>query len=461
MPLLAAYFMAHPPLAIPSVGKGRERDIPAVLEAYDAIARQIAALEPATLIFITPHSTVYADYFHLSPGKGATGDMSAFGAPGTRFDTLYDRELADAIALCAGKAGIAAGGEGERDARLDHGCMVAMWYINRRFKNYRAVRLSPSGMGVSRHYRMGMCVQEAVQMTGRDAVLVASGDLSHKLTADGPYGYAAEGALFDRAVTDAFGRADFLSLMNLSPALRECAAECGYSPAVMLAGCMDGRNTQARLLAYEGPFGVGYAMAAFTAGEPNAERRFLSGHQAAVLRESQAKRATEDPCRALARQSLEHAVLTGGKLPLPKGLPAEMTGRKAGVFVSLSIGGRLRGCIGTITPVTGSIAEEINENAVSAGLHDHRFEPVTPNELPLLVYKVDVLGPAEAIEGPEALDVKRYGVIVSSGSKRGLLLPNLEGVDTVAEQIAIARGKAGISERETVTLKRFEVIRHE
>jgi AMMECR1 domain-containing protein len=112
-------------------------------------------------------------------------------------------------------------------------------------------------------------------------------------------------------------------------------------------------------------------------------------------------------------------------------------------------------------PTTGSIALEIIQNAVSAGFSDPRFPQVTAEELPHLVYKVDVLMPPEEISGPEALDVRRYGVIVTSGGRRGLLLPDLEGVDTVEEQIDIARQKAGIPASAKLRLERFEVIRHE
>ena len=131
------------------------------------------------------------------------------------------------------------------------------------------------------------------------------------------------------------------------------------------------------------------------------------------------------------------------------------------MFVSLKEEGKLRGCIGTIAPVRGSVAEEIIENAVSAAVRDPRFHAVEPEELERLVYSVDVLGETETIDSPEELDVKRYGVVVSRGRRRGLLLPNLEGVDTVEEQIDIARRKAGIPEdAEDIRLERFEVVRH-
>ena len=129
--------------------------------------------------------------------------------------------------------------------------------------------------------------------------------------------------------------------------------------------------------------------------------------------------------------------------------------------MSLHKDGRLRGCIGTIGATQRNVAEEIIENAVSASSKDPRFEPVRPDELEALEISVDVLGPAESIPSKEYLDVKRYGVIVTKGWKRGLLLPNLDGVDTVDEQVSIALQKAGLSEREkNYELQRFEVVRH-
>jgi AmmeMemoRadiSam system protein A len=146
---------------------------------------------------------------------------------------------------------------------------------------------------------------------------------------------------------------------------------------------------------------------------------------------------------------------------LPDDLQTELFQNRAGVFVSLHKNGQLRGCIGTIAPTTDNVALEIIQNAISAGMSDNRFDPVEASELPLLTYKVDILSAPRAISSDEELDVKRYGVIVSSGSKRGLLLPNLEGIDSPQQQIDIARKKAGISEGEPIRVERFEVIRHE
>ena len=175
----------------------------------------------------------------------------------------------------------------------------------------------------------------------------------------------------------------------------------------------------------------------------------------------QKREQQEDAYIQLARQAVEAHVRTGKLLPVPAGLPEEMYQDRAGVFVSIKEDGQLRGCIGTLQAVQPSIAEEIIHNAVSSSSRDPRFPPIRSGELDRLIISVDVLGPMEEIDTPDKLDVRRYGVVVSKGYRRGLLLPNLEGVDTVEAQIAIARQKAGIGEEEKVQLERSEVIRHE
>ncbi|MBQ3867541.1 MAG: AmmeMemoRadiSam system protein A, partial [Clostridia bacterium] len=167
-----------------------------------------------------------------------------------------------------------------------------------------------------------------------------------------------------------------------------------------------------------------------------------------------------DPYVKLARASVEAWVLRRERIPAPKDLPEEMLARRAGAFVSLHRNGQLRGCIGTILATRKNVAEEIIRNAVSACSCDDRFTPVRAEELAGLEISVDVLGAPEPVASMAELDVKRYGVIVSRGLKRGLLLPDLDGVDTVEEQVDIARRKGGIRADEPYELERFEVVRH-
>ena len=171
-------------------------------------------------------------------------------------------------------------------------------------------------------------------------------------------------------------------------------------------------------------------------------------------------REKEDAYVRLARAAVDAWVRERRVLDIPEAAPEDMLSRQAGTFVSIHKNGSLRGCIGTISATRPSIAQEIVGNAIAASTRDPRFEPIEEDELMNLEITVDVLGDTERISGPEMLDVKRYGVIVTRGDRRGLLLPNLDGVDTVEEQISIARQKAGIRPEEAVELERFEVVRH-
>jgi len=162
----------------------------------------------------------------------------------------------------------------------------------------------------------------------------------------------------------------------------------------------------------------------------------------------------------LARETIENYIKQGKIITPPLGLPEEMINQKAGVFVSLKKNGNLRGCIGTFMPTQGNVAQEIIKNAISAAVDDPRFSPVNASELKELTISVDVLSAPEEVKDISQLDPKKYGVIVSSGYKKGLLLPDLEGVDTVEYQIDIAKRKAGIYPGEKVKLYRFEVKRY-
>jgi len=453
--------MPHPPLLIPAVGRGKEKEIPNTLVAMERVALEIKDLAPETIIFVTPHSTIYADYFHISPGQSASGDFARFGSHATYLETTYDCALVNEISKLVARNGIYAGTDGERDAQLDHGVMVPMWYTNKHFTDYRSIRVSQSGLSKAEHYSFGQAIAKAVELSGRRVVLVASSDLSHKLREDAPYGFATEGAKFDSAVTQSLSSGDFLSLFEIPHTLREAAGECGYNSLMILAGCFDRLDVETELMSYECPFGVGYAVASF---EPKGEcesRNILEKYVERVEKRMADMRKTESRHQELARRSLERKIRSNETTSVYKDLPDEMLNVRAGVFVSIHKDSMLRGCIGTISPTTQNIADEIVQNAISAGLNDSRFSPVTAEELPLLQYKVDVLSAPEKIDGIDELDVKRYGVIVKSGLKRGLLLPNLDGVDTVEEQVEIARNKAGIRKDEKIELERFEVTRYE
>lgn len=460
MSILLSAIVPHPPIILPSIGQGQEHEIRATIASYREIARRVRRLAPDTIVIISSHATSYADYFHISPGKKARGDLKRFGAEQQQVNVTYDEEFALALEKNAKRAGVSAGMKGEREKALDHGTIIPLSFLAEHELTSEVVRIGISAQSPAEHYRLGKCIKKTAEELNRSVVVVASGDLSHKLLETGPYGYNANGPEFDRQATESMAKGDFLRLMTLDATLCEEAAECGLGTFWMLAGTLDRMNVKSELLSYEGPFGVGYAVAAFTPENADESRAFDVLYQRAEREQLNGVRATEDAFVRLARETVEAFVRSGETPALPEELPEEMGNRRAGVFVSLKINGKLRGCIGTISAVTENIAHEIVRNAVAACSEDPRFDPVRPDELERITYSVDVLGSTERIDSMEQLDSKRYGVIVVSGYRKGLLLPNLEGVDTVEEQVKIAKRKAGIPENERCRMERFEVVRH-
>ena len=460
MSIVAAYMVPHPPMIIPEVGRGSESQITETIRAYQQAADEIAALKPETIIISSPHATLYADYFHISPGEKASGDFGRFRAPEVSFREKYDTALVRTICELADGQGFPAGTMGERDRQLDHGTMVPLYFAEQKYRDFQLVRVGLSGLSLAEHYAFGQIIQQAVNRTGRKAVYIASGDLSHKLQEYGPYGFAAEGPEYDKRIMDVCSRGAFGELFDFDESFCDKAAECGHRSFVIMAGALDGMMVEARQLCHQDVTGVGYGICTFHPAGESPERKFLDRYRENQEKRLRAIREKEDPYVRLARMTVESYTREGKKPEVPGWVTEEMRNRRAGVFVSIHKEGKLRGCIGTILPVRDSIAKEIISNAVSACARDPRFDPIRPDELDRLEISVDVLTEPEAISGREELDVRRYGVIVSSGHKRGLLLPDLDGVDTVDEQISIAMRKGGITSRDKITLERFEVVRH-
>ncbi|MEI7884155.1 MAG: AmmeMemoRadiSam system protein A [Clostridia bacterium] len=460
MPLIGTFIVPHPPLIIPEVGKGQEQKISKTIAAYQEIARRIAKLRPDTIIVTTPHATMYADYLHISPGTHAAGNFQDFGATTVQLEVDYDMDFIQKLISIANEEKLAVGTLGAKTKTLDHGTMVPLYFINQTYQAYQLVRISLAGLSPLFHYQFGKCIAKVAEQSEKKIIIVASGDLSHKLKADGPYGLAEEGEIFDQQLTSAMKQGDFLRFLSFDGDFCEAAAECGLRSFIIMAGALDGKAIHAELLSYEGTFGVGYAVAAYKIIGIDESRHFDQLFIAAEAERIAGIKLAEDEYVSLARQSLEYYVKTHEVIRQPAKLPDDLSKGRAGVFVSLKINGRLRGCIGTILPTKANIAAEIIRNAISAGTEDPRFEPVRADELNQLVYSVDVLGKASLVASIEELDVKRYGLIVTAKEKRGLLLPNLTGVDTPQQQVDIALQKAGISKNEVYSMERFEVVRH-
>jgi len=223
----------------------------------------------------------------------------------------------------------------------------------------------------------------------------------------------------------------------------------------MLGGFIEGSDVTTRVHSYEYPWGVGYLCAVVTPSD------LLDDLTSKSLFDSLGGMPgdEESPPVALARATIESHILHERTLDLPTDLSGVLAS-KAGAFVSLHRKDQLRGCIGTTGPTRPSLAEEIMANAVQAATRDPRFPPLDVSELADLEISVDVLHEPESVLGLDDLDPSRYGVIVTRDWRRGLLLPDLEGVDTATAQVEIAKRKASIAPEESVTIERFRVDRY-
>ncbi len=459
--IIGAVMVPHPPLAVHEIGRGEEFKIHDTLNGYRAAMEFIASLKPDTVIVTSPHAVMYRDWFNVSGGKQAYGDFENFRAGNVAFDAAYDEEFTDCLTEKCEEEGFPAGTQYDRDKMLDHGTMVPLYFLNQVFSGYRLVRIGLSGLPLRMHYQLGIYLKEVSEKLGRRTVIIGSGDLSHCQKADGPYGFREQGPEYDRRIMKTMGTAEFSELFRYDSAFLNEAQECGHRSFVIMAGALDGTEVIPHVYSHEATFGVGYGIVTYEICGRNDRRHFLDAWLEEEKEAQDRKRQKEDIYVQLARKSVESWVSRNRVLKVPEGLPAEMMQKQAGTFVSIHEDGELRGCIGTISACRKNIAEEIIANAVSACSKDPRFNPVTADELPYLEISVDVLSEAEPVSDRSQLDAKKYGVICTLGFRRGLLLPNLEGVDTVDEQIEIACRKAGIDpDEEGIQLERFEVVRH-
>lgn len=406
MSTVFAGLMCHAPIVVPAVGGDEAARCRRTTRAMREVASRVVRAMPHRVVLLSPHSPRRRHGFGAWRGRHH-GDLGAFGAPSVRVDLPDAPEVAEALRL-----GVV---DGEP---LDHGAVVPLSFLwEAGWRGPTAILALPwDGEG-------GEALGRAIDaLSGRTAV-VASGDMSHRLTPDAPAGYDPHAREFDRRFVAALEADDWAAALRAEP--RDLAAE-DVIESTRVAMAAAGSPGNAEVLCYEGPWGVGYTEAVLLDPAP--------------------------PLYAMARIAVREALRGRPRPRFPGGPPA------SGVFVSMHRGRALRGCVGSITPRHGRLYDEVVASAIAA-LGDGRMPPPTLDELPDLSFEVSCLSPLEPVEDAAALDPRRYGVVVSSGYRRGLLLPDIEGVDTAEAQIAIAREKAGIGPDEPVSLERFTVTR--
>lgn len=467
--ILLAALMPHPPLMIPAIGQGEEKRIQETLDHAEAIGRKVAEACPQTIVIISPHGPVFSDAITVRNAVQLTGDLKAFGCSEVTLSKNTDLMFVGKLLENASKKGIPSTAFdyhlAERfgmDESLDHGVLVPLHFIEKYYSNYELVAINYGLLSDQSLYRFGKQIQMTAEQLDRKIVVIASGDLSHHLKDTGHYTYNSSGPEFDEKIMTHLKNQDVLSALTLDKKMTHSAGECGKRSIDIMLGSLEGYKANQVSATYQGPFGVGYGMVCYSQFEKDTDRQFEQKLQELMIDIYNKRKASESPYVKLAREVVETFVRTGEILDLPeKYKTPEFIDLSAGAFVSIKNSGGLRGCIGTISATCNTLAEEIISNAIKACSEDSRFDPIEVTELEDLLISVDVLSTPEHIPDSSELDPKKYGVIVKCGWRQGLLLPDLEGVDTIEEQLRIAKNKGGIESHEHVELYRFIVERYE
>ncbi len=438
----------HPPIMVQAVGGARAAVTSASISSLRHAAKLLAEFEPETVVIMSPHSPAAADAFVIETASSTRGSLEAFGAPDVALSFRGAPELADRLQKrlherripTIDRAAVPALNSGV----LDHGVLVPMSFLDPN-ADFALLDVSLSFLPYDSHLVFGEALSAAAADLDRRIAFVASGDCSHRLTRDAPAGYSPGAAAFDSHLVDVFSAGDLSRLSEIDPETAEDAGECGLRSFIALSGFAP--NAPTELLSYEGPWGVGYltAIVGYGAVPSTGGKGGTPG-------------GPEHPLVLLARDAITLYTTQNRILDAPS-LHLTDVPTRAGVFVSLHRDDALRGCIGTISPTRATLAEEVVRNAIEAAANDPRFESLTEGELEDLEIKVDVLHEPEPAQMDD-LDPKHYGVIVSKGWRRGLLLPDLEGVDSAEMQVAIARRKADIRDEDPIELQRFRVDRY-
>ena len=402
--ILAGYLFPHPPIIVEEVGGMEGLKAKKTIKGCKKLAMDIRDRAPDTIIVVTPHGPMFSDAIAISKGKTLKGDFRDFGDRLLSFEYKNNTELIDRIIDESNRKNIPIAEVDSNfairynvDTKLDHGTLVPLYFVEREYLNFKLIHITYGLLSPKKLHRFGKIIQSVVLESEEKVIFIASGDLSHKLSDSGPYSYSPYGKEFDNKIVELLKEGDFESVISFDLELSEKAGQCALRSLMIMAGFLDGFKVIPRVLSYEGPFGVGYSNAMFP--------------------------VVEDEYVALARKSLEHYVRCGKPMEIPKDIGEELLNTRKGVFVTIKKAGRLRGCIGTVEPTQETLAEEIVMNAISAGTKDPRFQQVTEDELEDLTYSVDILNPPESIKSIDELDVSRYGVIVTKGSRRVYYYP--------------------------------------
>jgi aromatic ring-opening dioxygenase LigB subunit len=253
----------HPPIIVPTIGSPADlKKVSKTIEAMEKLAGIFAKSAPDTVIVISPHGPLDFNCFTINNSPTLVGHFYNFGDFQTELIFKNDLEFVNSIKNECEKAKIPL--KGVEIKELDHGTLVPLYYLTKEHPNFKVMPLAYSFLDLETHFQFGKVLQKTIeQYSNRTIGIIASGDLSHRLTPDAPAGYSPRGKEFDKKLIELIKNNDVQGILNMDADLVEEAGECGYRSIIILLGALSGLNWQPEILSYEGPFGVGYLVANF------------------------------------------------------------------------------------------------------------------------------------------------------------------------------------------------------
>jgi MEMO1 family protein len=439
-PVKLAVLMPHPPVLIPAVGRERLADVDSSVRAMREVSREVVSAGADTLVLISPHTPRQPMAFPVWAQERVAGTFAPFGVPGEGVELPVDTVFLDALAKIGPQAG--AGIHAMRGPALDHGALVPLWFLHEAGWRGPTVIIGLNWPGAGGLRELGRAIAEAAKATGRNIVIVASGDMSHRLIPGAPAGYEPSAKEFDRTFVEILRKRAYRDVDRIDPGLQNRAAEDVVDSTVVALSAVNWSSDGGRVLSYEGPFGVGYTVAVLYSAAADGSHAPVSGEE----------------LPRIARVSVETAIRRGSEKP-PE--PAsDYLARRAGVFVTIrTAGGALRGCVGSLdNPKCANLVEETWSMAQLAAFRDGRFRPVDAWELHHLRFEVSVLHSFEEVSSTAELAPERWGVLVETpDGRRATLLPGIAGITTAEQQFAAVCEKGGIRSAELSRIVRYQV----
>ncbi len=259
--LIFSAITPHPPILIPTIGKDNLNQITKTKEAMEQLAEELYALQPDTLIIISPHGLVQPDTFSIQISEKYYGDFQNFGDLNTKFEFYPDISFINKIKIRAEKKNLPI--QLVNESFIDHGALVPLYYLTKNLPKIKIVPMAFSLLSLQDHFEFGKYLKKTIGRSNRRIAVIASGDLSHALTPDAPAPYSPKGEVFDKKIIQILKKGDFKKILTIEKDLIEEAKECGLRSFTVLAGILDKIICHPQLFSYESPFGVGYLVMNF------------------------------------------------------------------------------------------------------------------------------------------------------------------------------------------------------